>query len=171
MDPQQPPAPAPPPVNWQSPPEEAGPAPGVKFASHGARLAAYIIDAVILGIVIIIASVVFGIVFVGAVATDSGGAAIGGTLLYVVLILLVSFAYFPYFWWKGGQTPGMKVFHLRVVRDADGGPISGMSAFLRLIGFWVNSVVFYIGYIWIFIDKRRRGWHDLIAGTVVIEQP
>ena len=171
MDPQQPPAPAPPPVNWQAPPEEAGPAPGVKFAGYGARLVAYIVDAFVIGIVIIIASVMFGIVFVGAVATNSGGAAIGGTLLYVVLILAVSFAYFPYFWWKGGQTPGMKMFHLRVVRDADGGPISGMSAFLRLIGFWVNSVVFYIGYIWIFIDKRRRGWHDLIAGTVVIEQP
>lgn len=26
-----------------------------------------------------------------------------------------------------------------------------------------------IGYIWIFIDKRRRGWHDLIAGTVVVK--
>jgi hypothetical protein len=24
-------------------------------------------------------------------------------------------------------------------------------------------------YIWILIDKRRRGWHDLIAGTVVVQ--
>ena len=24
---------------------------------------------------------------------------------------------------------------------------------------------FYLGFIWIFIDGRRRGWHDLIAGT------
>jgi uncharacterized RDD family membrane protein YckC len=33
----------------------------------------------------------------------------------------------------------------------------------------VNSLVFYLGFIWIFIDSRRRGWHDLIAGTVVVE--
>jgi len=57
-----------------------------------------------------------------------------------------------------------------VVRDADGGPVSGGTAFARLLGYWVNQVVFYIGFIWIFVDKRRRGWHDLIAGTVVIEQ-
>jgi uncharacterized RDD family membrane protein YckC len=63
----------------------------------------------------------------------------------------------------------MRLFRLRVVRDADGGPISGGQAILRLIGFWVSSFVLYLGFIWILIDSRRRGWHDLIAGTVVIE--
>ena len=41
---------------------------------------------------------------------------------------------------------------------------------LRLLGLWVAGAVFYLGYIWIFIDKRRRGWQDLIAGTIVIRQ-
>ena len=31
------------------------------------------------------------------------------------------------------------------------------------------ACVFYLGYIWIFIDKRKRGWFDLIAGTVVVK--
>ena len=78
-------------------------------------------------------------------------------------------AYFPYFWTKTGQTPGMQIMHIKVVRDKDGGPITMGQAILRLIGFWVSSLVFYIGYIWIFIDKRQRGWFDLIAGTVVIK--
>ena len=64
----------------------------------------------------------------------------------------------------------MRPFNLRVVRDSDGGSIGWGTAFLRLIGLWVAGVVFYIGYIWIFIDKRRRGWQDLIAGTVMIKQ-
>ena len=34
---------------------------------------------------------------------------------------------------------------------------------------WINNLLFYIGFIWILVDKRRRGWHDLIAGTCVIE--
>ena len=46
---------------------------------------------------------------------------------------------------------------------------SAGAAILRLIGYWISAIVFYIGYIWIFIDKRKRGWHDLIAGTVVIK--
>ena len=41
----------------------------------------------------------------------------------------------------------------------------------RLIGYWISGIVFYLGYIWIFIDKRKRGWFDLIAGTVVIKAP
>jgi uncharacterized RDD family membrane protein YckC len=171
MNPQQPPTSAPPPGAWQAPPPEPGPAPGVRFAGHGPRLVAYIVDSIIIGVVIVAVSILLGIVMAGAAASDAAGAAVGGALLWLVVILVVSLAYFPWFWARGGQTPGMKMFRLRVVRDADGGPVSGMSAFLRLIGFWVNSVVFYIGFIWIFVDKRRRGWHDLIAGTVVIEQP
>ena len=58
----------------------------------------------------------------------------------------------------------MKMFDLMVVRDIDGGPISGGQAILRLVGYWVSGFVLYLGYIWVFVDKRRRGWHDLIAG-------
>jgi hypothetical protein len=57
------------------------------------------------------------------------------------------------------------------LRDADGGPITSGQAILRLFGYWVSGFVFYLGYIWIFIDKRRRGWMDLIAGTIVISSP
>jgi uncharacterized RDD family membrane protein YckC len=32
----------------------------------------------------------------------------------------------------------------------------------------VSTLVFYIGFIWIFIDSRRRGWPDLLGGTIVI---
>ena len=39
-----------------------------------------------------------------------------------------------------------------------------------LIGLWAAGLVFYLGFIWIFVDKRRRGWQDLIAGTVMIKQ-
>ena len=45
------------------------------------------------------------------------------------------------------------------------------AAILRLIGYWISGAVFYLGYIWIFVDKRKRGWMDLIAGTIVISAP
>lgn len=169
MDPQQPPAPAPPQMSWQAPPPELGPAPGIRFAGYAQRLLAYIVDAVILGVVVVVLSFVLFAIVAGAASSDSDGLAAAGVVVWLILILVVSLAYFPYFWARGGQTPGMRMFRLRVVRDVDGGPISGTAAVLRLFGYWVNQVVFYIGFIWIFVDKRRRGWHDLIAGTVVIE--
>lgn len=173
MDPQQPPAPLPP-SPWARPAEEVGPAPGVRFAGHGARLAAYIVDVVLISVVLIGATFILSamgvVLFSGGTPGDGAvAAAAGGMFLYVVVVIALSVAYFPWFWKRNGATPGMKLFRLRVVRDVDGGPITTGQAVLRLLGYWVNAMVLYIGFAWVLVDQRRRGWHDLIAGTVVIE--
>jgi uncharacterized RDD family membrane protein YckC len=181
--PQAPPAPEPSPqprttpiVSWEAPAEEVGPAPGIKFAPHGGRFLAYILDALIVTAVLIVLGIALSILFVGVAATGGRGnpASVGvgvlGGFAFILVLLVVTFGYFPYFWAKSGQTPGMRPFNLYVVRDSDGGKISGAQAFVRLLGMWVSAAVFYLGYVWIFIDARRRGWHDLIAGTVVIEK-
>ena len=90
-------------------------------------------------------------------------------MLFLALLLLV-LLYLPFFWARGGQTPGMRLFGLRVVGDRDGGRIGWRTALLRLLGMYVASAVFYLGFIWILVDKRRRGFHDLIAGTVVVRR-
>jgi len=145
---------------WQAPEQEIGPAPGVVFAGPGARLVAYIVDVIIVTVVVVLLSIL--------------GVALAVTIpllavLPIVAIIVIPLVYFPYYWSSSGQTPGMKMMGIRVVRDRDGGPVTGGQAVLRLLGYWVSGFVFYLGYIWIFIDKRKRGWHDLIAGTVVVE--
>lgn len=174
----------PPPAAWSGPLAEPGPAPGVKFASLGLRLLAYVIDGLIVGAIWVIAFIIVTTIFVagagfealtsqdfrdGRISPAMAGAIAGFVLLTIALAIL-STAYFPYFWARSGQTPGMRMFGLYVVRDTDGGKISGGQAILRLLGMWVATIPFYIGFIWVFIDARRRGWHDLIAGTVVIER-
>ena len=162
------------PTSWEPPERVAGPAPGVEFADFGPRLVAYLID-----ILIVVGFWIIGTVIWATVAAGTGGittrgmdAAAGAVLTVVVIVFtLVSLAYFPYFWARSGATPGMRMMGIRVVRDLDGGPISTGQAILRLVGYWVSGLVLYLGYIWILIDKRRRGWHDLIAGTVVIKSP
>ena len=154
-----------PPPGWYVPPQPPGPAPGVWFAPHGDRLVAYILDTLVLFAIMFGALIV--LVPVAFAARGAGGAAM---LLLFLVFIVVTIGYFPFFWARGGQTPGMKPFRLYVVRDLDGGPVSGGQAFLRLLGYWVNGVAFYIGFIWVFVDDRRRGWHDLIAGTLVIKR-
>ena len=39
----------------------------------------------------------------------------------------------------------MKLFRIRVVHDVDGRPITAGQASLRLLGYWINSIAFYIG--------------------------
>ena len=150
-----------PPNAWARPVEPKGPAPGVAYGGAGERLLAYIID----GLVVLVANLVM---FLVALLLLFIALPVG--ILVFLAIFVVDIAYFPYFWKTRGQTPGMRQFQLYVVRDRDGGPITSGQAILRLIGYWVDSVVFYLGFIWILIDSRKRGWHDLIAGTVVIKR-
>ena len=147
---------------WQAPEPDTGPAPGMTFASPGSRLVAYILDIIIqflavvlLGVLAIVLSALFFLLGV----------------IPAIAIIVVSVGYFPFFWARDGQTPGMNAMKIKVVRDADGGPITAGSAVLRLIGLWIGLAVFYIGVIWIFVDKRKRGWQDLIGGTVVVDVP
>ena len=42
---------------------------------------------------------------------------------------------------------------------------------LRYIGYFVCVLTLFIGFIWVGIDKRKQGWHDKLAGTVVILEP
>ncbi|MEA2611957.1 MAG: hypothetical protein QOG32_1683, partial [Chloroflexota bacterium] len=98
---------------WIRPEPVVGPAPGVEFASHGARLVAYIVDTVIQGVLSIAVFLVsFGIGFVFPPLA----------ILGVLAFLVIGIGYFPYFWTRSGQTPGMKMLGIRVVRDVDGGP-------------------------------------------------
>ena len=167
-------------VSWEAPPPEAGPAPGYEFGGFGARLVAYIVDALILtvglGILGVIGALLFlrdpGLITSDTVIEDFEPTPLGITLLVITItiVAVISLLYFPWFWARGGSTPGMRLFGLVVVRDIDGAPIGWGTALLRLVGWYVSSLVLYIGFIWIFVDKRRRGWHDLIAGTVVIRR-
>jgi uncharacterized RDD family membrane protein YckC len=164
---------------WQAPPIEPGPAPGTQFAPHGERLLAYIVDSLIVSLVIFAAVIVIGIVTALAygMSANNGpgsgvvsGAFVATIVLLTFAVIILALLYFPFFWARGGQTPGMKLFGLYVVRDSDGGRIGWGAALLRLIGYWVSGAVFYLGFIWIFFDDRRRGWHDLIAGTLVVKR-
>ena len=148
------------PTRWQPPYPEPGPAPGVAFANAGARLVAYIVDVIIVGILVGLLSLLTVVLIVVMPLLS---------LLPIVALFVVPFVYFPYYWARSGQTPGMQMMAVRVVRDSDGGPVTGGQAILRFIGYWVSGAVFHLGFAWILIDRRKRGWHDLIAGTVVVE--
>jgi len=167
----------PPTVSWENPEPQEGPAPGVEFAPHGGRLVAYLLDGLIIGIVVtVIATIGAGVLWSGStmegnrIVSVTTGAAVAATIIFIIAGV-VGLLYFPFFWARGGQTLGMRPFSLRVVRDSDGGRIGWGTALLRLVGLVVAGAVFYLGFIWIFIDKRRRGWQDLIAGTIVVKGP
>ena len=82
--------------------------------------------------------------------------------------LVWSFGYYIFFWTTRGQTPGKMMVGVKIIAT-DGSPIGVGKAALRLMGCGISGIVFHLGYLWVIWDKNKRGWHDKIAGTYVVE--
>ncbi len=148
-----------------------------KYAGFWRRLIAYMIDGFIISVVFIALMFIAGVAFFAG--TISGGSnawmvkignpeiMVSYTLWFWLFSTLINIAYFTYFHGSTGRTPGKMLLGLQVV-SVDGSRISFGIAFLRSVGYLVSSIVFCLGYIWIGFDKKKQGWHDKIANTVVI---
>ncbi len=84
--------------------------------------------------------------------------------------LLVALAYFAGMWaWKGTTVGGI-VLSLKVVRF-DGSALTFPVALVRALAAAFSVVVFFLGFLWIAWDRENQGWHDKIAGTIVVRLP
>ncbi len=86
------------------------------------------------------------------------------------LELLVLASYGAVMWKLKGSTIGGIICGLRVVR-LDGRPIDWPTAIVRALSCFLSLAAVGLGFIWIAIDSDRQGWHDKIAGTVVVRAP
>jgi uncharacterized RDD family membrane protein YckC len=123
------------------------PAPGVNFGGFWIRVVAAMIDAIVLVVLALILSSMFA-------SLD-------------VLVPILGVVYLAVCWGFLGQTVGMMPFGLRVVRNIDGARLTWANVLLRMIG-CIPAGFLALGYISAAFDHRKRGWHDKIAGTVVI---
>lgn len=74
-------------------------------------------------------------------------------------------------YWAVGTSFGKSYFQLTVVDQNTMKPLDFKKMFLRqTIGMLVSFSVLNMGFIWIFIDRDRQGWHDKIFNDVVINQ-
>jgi len=78
----------------------------------------------------------------------------------------VAILYNVLFWWRLGQTPGKWLFGIRVVA-LGGGKVGLVRAFIRLGGYLLSALPFYLGFLWV-LGPERRGFHDRLAGTEVV---
>jgi uncharacterized RDD family membrane protein YckC len=129
------------------------------LASRGG---AFLIDVALLAIVFLMVTALAG------VAASLFGH-IGGWPLAILLSIawtVASAAYFVLFWTTAGQTPGMRVMGQRVSRTA-GGTIGVGRGLVRFVVLTLGFLPLLVSAVLILFDDRRRGLHDLAAGTVV----
>jgi uncharacterized RDD family membrane protein YckC len=82
----------------------------------------------------------------------------GWTLLFGV--------YFAGFWSLAGQTPGMRLMHVRV-RGPGGAPLSLGRSLVRVVGLAAAIIPCFAGFVPALFDGRRRALPDFVAGTTV----
>ena len=75
---------------------------------------------------------------------------------------------FILFWIYKNSTPGKMLFKSVIV---DANTLSAPSTsqnIIRYLGYFLSFLPLGLGFLWIAFDQRKQGWHDKLAGTVVI---
>jgi uncharacterized RDD family membrane protein YckC len=141
-------------------------APARAYVGLVTRALAFALDAAVINAVAILTAAVVTLTFSVINLPDelqTVAVAVGGAV-YV----LWNVGYFVTFWATTGQTPGNRILGIRVVPAGDG-RLRPRRALLRFAGLWLAALPFFAGYLLILVDDRRRGLHDRLARTVVIE--
>ena len=136
-------------------------------AGFWVRFAAFVADILVILILSRIAGVAIDL---GAItidlpedSTNSFKDAFG----FYIFTLLIAF-YFTFFIGWSGQTIGKMLLKIQVV-TITGNPVGYGRAFLRYIGYHLCFMTVGLGFLIIVVDRNKRGLHDLIAGTCVVE--
>jgi uncharacterized RDD family membrane protein YckC len=137
----------------------------VEYAGLWRRLAALLIDIILVAAVITCALLAW--MTIGGKAPEGGSrafyfAAGGVTLLTLTLKVMLDA------WLQG--TPGLRLMDCRLVDTRSGDGIGLGRSMKRTLGIIVAVLPGLLGLLWILWNRHRQGWHDLLAGSVVIRE-
>lgn len=81
---------------------------------------------------------------------------------------LLPLAVTVFFWLRYFATPGKMLFGCQVVDATTGGRLSLGQSLLRYICYLVSALPLGLGFFWVAWDKRKQGFHDKLAKTIVV---
>jgi uncharacterized RDD family membrane protein YckC len=93
--------------------------------------------------------------------------AIYGRRYYVVEFIVLAVAVVA-FWRRYGATPGKMAVGAKIVDAKTGERPSTARLVLRYFAYLVSALPLFLGFLWIGISRRKQGFHDKIARTMVI---
>lgn len=74
------------------------------------------------------------------------------------------------FWISRQATPGKMAVGARIVDAKTGGNPSTGQLLGRYAGYYLAAIPLLLGLVWVAFDPRKQGWHDKLAGTVVVRK-
>jgi len=135
-----------------------------QYAGFWIRVGAAIIDTILILIVIApILTAIYGPEYWQSASFTQGVWDVLFNYLLPAVVVTV-------FWIYKSATPGKMLTKLTIVDAKTGGKPSTRQFIVRYLGYYVSTIPLLLGLIWVGIDKRKQGWHDKLAGTVVIRR-
>jgi uncharacterized RDD family membrane protein YckC len=131
--------------------------PAPEYGGFWLRVVAVLIDSILISV--LIAPITFALTGKGPTLTE------GGPLNFLVPAIAI----IAFWQWKSA-TPGKLLLKLEIVDAKTLGKPTLAQWLLRYLGYVVSAVVLLLGYLWVAIDDRKQGWHDKIAGTLVVRR-
>lgn len=74
------------------------------------------------------------------------------------------------FWVAKQATPGKMAVAAKIVDAKTGNAASTGQLIGRYLAYFLSGIPLFLGFIWVAFDERKQGWHDKLAGTVVVRQ-
>jgi uncharacterized RDD family membrane protein YckC len=74
------------------------------------------------------------------------------------------------FWVSRQATPGKMAVGARIVDAKTGGKASTRQLIVRYVSYYIAAIPLLLGFLWVAFDSRKQGWHDKLAGTVVVRR-
>ena len=136
----------------------------IQYAGFWIRTAAALIDSVLIMIIVMpLLSMIYG----SAYWT-------GGSFFYGFWDLMLNYilpaVVIIVFWIYKSATPGKMMLGLKIA-DAESGEAASTGQLIgRYFAYYVSTIPLLLGLIWVGIDKRKQGWHDKLAGTIVVRE-
>ncbi|MBV1959617.1 MAG: RDD family protein [Pseudomonadales bacterium] len=134
-----------------------------EYAGFWIRVGAAIIDSILIGVVSLpLLLAIYGDDYWHDDSALRGGWDLIISYLLPAIVVIV-------FWVYKSATPGKMITKLTIVDAETGGKPSTGQFIGRYLGYYVSMIPLFLGIIWVGFDKRKQGWHDKLAGTVVIK--
>jgi uncharacterized RDD family membrane protein YckC len=138
---------------------------GLEYVGFWKRFVAFLIDVFIITVVTVpLLLAIYGRSYL-RLAHEGGGVA--GVWDFLIQYILPTIAVIL-FWRYRSATPGKMAISAKIVDAKTGGRPSTGRLVVRYFAYIVSILPLFLGFVWIGIDRRKQGFHDKIAGTLVV---
>ena len=133
----------------------------LRYVGFWARFLAFVVDSIWV-------SIILGL---GVLAVQGGSQSSADGPVATVIQLLLGAAAIILFWMFRSTTPGKMMVSAIIVDAETLGRPSTRQLIGRYLGYYVSILALGVGFLWVAFDPRKQGWHDKMAGTLVIRKP